>query len=216
MYGMTEAAGGVVALSPDDHIAGDLGRLRSAGRPMPGVEVAVVSPDDEPLAAGALGEIVVRSEAVMPGYWQNPQATTDALAGGWLHTGDLGRLDEHGYLYVLDRAKDMIISGGENIYPAEVENALFGHPDIADVAVIGIPSVRWGEEPLGVIVPKPGRQPDIESLIAWGRARIAGFKVPKRYEVVSALPRNAGNKVLRRELRAMFAPSPGPPGAAEP
>jgi long-chain acyl-CoA synthetase len=213
MYGMTEAAGGVVALSPEDHLADDEERLRSAGRAMPGVEIVVVGPGGEPLPAGELGEILVRSEAVMPGYWRKPDESAETLAGGWLRTGDIGRLDARGYLYVLDRAKDMIISGGENIYPAEVENALFGHPDVADVAVIGVPSEKWGEEPLAVIVPKAGREPDPESLTAWARARIAGFKTPKRYAFVEALPRNAGNKVLRRELRAMFAQAADQPGS---
>ena len=205
MYGMTEAAGGVVALTPEDHRAGDPQRLRSAGRAMPGVGVAIFDDQDRPMEAGRVGEIAIRSEAVMAGYWRQPQATAQTIvAGGWLRTGDVGRLDEDGYLFVLDRAKDMIVSGGENVYPAEVENAIFGHPDVAEVAVIGVPSARWGEEVMAIIVPREGREPTLETIADWARSRIAGFKVPKRLTLVDELPRNAGNKVLRRLLREPF------------
>ena len=205
MYGMTEAAGGVVALTPEDHASGDPERLRSAGRAMPGVEVAIFDNQDRPLAAWQIGEVAIRSDAVMAGYWRQPEATAQSIVGGgWLRTGDLGQLDAHGYLFILDRAKDMIISGGENVYPAEVENAIFGHPEVADVAVIGVPSATWGEEVMAVVVPREGCEPSLEAIAAWARSRIAGFKVPKRLTLVEELPRNAGNKVLRRLLREPF------------
>ncbi|MQP68312.1 long-chain-fatty-acid--CoA ligase [Niveispirillum sp. SYP-B3756] len=205
MYGMTEAAGGVVALDPDDHRSGATSRLRSAGRAMPGAEVAIMDSGGALLPPEEIGEIVVRSAAVMPGYWRRPDANAEVMMqGGWLRTGDIGRLDRDGYLYVLDRAKDMIVSGGENVYPAEVENVLYGHPEIADVAIIGVPSAKWGEEVMAVVVPRPGCTPTLASIAAWADGRIARFKVPKQLTIVDALPRNAGNKILRRVLREPF------------
>jgi long-chain acyl-CoA synthetase len=205
MYGMTEAAGGVVALSPEDHRSSDAKRLRSAGRAMPGVKIAILDAHGAALERDQIGEIAVHSAAVMSGYWKRPEATAEAIvADGWLRTGDIGRIDADGYVFVLDRAKDTIVSGGENIYPAEVENAIFGHPDVADVAVIGVPSERWGEEVMAVIVPRAGTAPDLESVARWARARIAAFKVPKRISLVAELPRNAGQKVLRRVLREPY------------
>ncbi|MET0375884.1 MAG: long-chain-fatty-acid--CoA ligase [Rhizorhabdus sp.] len=205
MYGMSEAAGGVVALSPEDHVAPGGALLRSAGRAMPGVEVGILDGNSNLLAAGDTGEVVVRSEAVMQGYWRLPDETARTiLPGGWLRSGDVGRIDDGGYLFILDRVKDMIVSGGENIYPAEVENAIFGHPAVADVAVIGVPSETWGEEVLAIIVPQPGHEPDLASIVEWTRRSIAGFKVPKRIALTDELPRNAGNKVLRRLLREPY------------
>ncbi len=205
MYGMTEAAGGVVALTPMDHVSGDATLLRSAGRPMPGVAAAILDAEGAMLDAGEIGEIAIRSDAVMQGYWRLHEATSQTIIeGGWLRTGDIGRMNREGYIFVLDRARDMIVSGGENIYPAEVENAIFGHPDVADVAVIGVPSARWGEEVMAIIVPRPGASPDLASIASWARARIAAFKVPKQLRLTDALPRNAGNKVVRRLLREPF------------
>lgn len=210
MYGMTEASGGVVALSPEDHVERDPRRLRSAGRAMPGAEIAVADVEGRHLSRGETGELLVRSAAVMKGYWNRPEGTAETIdADGWLRTGDIGMIDGDGYVFVLDRAKDMIISGGENIYPAEVENVLFGHPDIAEVAVFGAPSERWGEEPVAAVVMRERRTPDADALAAWCDGKIARFKIPKRYHVVAELPRNAGNKVLRRELRATFSPKAG-------
>ncbi|WP_157219379.1 AMP-binding protein [Flavisphingomonas formosensis] len=205
MYGMSEAAGGVVALSPEDHLSGIADRLRSAGRAMPGVEVAILDEAGRIAPTGGPGEILIRSAAVMPGYWRLPEATAAAITPeGWLRTGDVGRIDAEGYVYVLDRTKDMIVSGGENIYPAEVENAIFGHPDVADVAVIGVPSQCWGEEVMAIVVPREGSAPTLETIAAWARQRIAGFKVPRQLALVAELPRNAGQKVLRRELREPY------------
>ena len=205
MYGMTEAAGGVVALRPHDHVSGVPGRLRSAGTAMPGAEIAIVDDTWSVQPPGTTGEIVVRSAAVMAGYWRRPDADAEVFgADGWMRTGDIGRIDADGYLFVLDRAKDMIVSGGENIYPAEVENAIFGHPDVADVAVIGAPSERWGEEVVALVLPRPGATPDLASLLGWLDGKLARFKLPKRLVLVDALPRNAGNKLLRRVLREPF------------
>jgi long-chain acyl-CoA synthetase len=172
---------------------------------MPGVEIAIIDHDGTPLAIGETGEVAVRSAAVMPGYWQLADETSQAIiAGGWLRSGDIGRLNADGYLFILDRAKDMIVSGGENVYPAEVENAIFGHPAVADVAVIGVPSTRWGEEVMAIVVPRPGQAPELASIVEWARSRIAGFKVPKQLALIDELPRNAGNKILRRVLREPY------------
>lgn len=205
MYGMTEAAGGVVALQPHDHLSDVPGRLRSAGTAMPGVEIAVVDDSWAHQPPGTTGEIVVRSAAVMAGYWRRPDADAEVFgADRWMRTGDIGRIDADGYLFVLDRAKDMIVSGGENVYPAEVENAIFGHPDVADVAVIGAPSERWGEEVVALVLPREGAALELPDLLAWLDGKLARFKLPKRLVLVDALPRNAGNKLLRRVMREPF------------
>jgi acyl-CoA synthetase (AMP-forming)/AMP-acid ligase II len=202
LYGMTETAGAVVALGPEDHDPDGNRRMRSAGQPLPGVDVAIWDAAGHALAPGEAGEIVVRSPSNMLGYWNLPQATVAALTpDGWLRTGDAGYIDQDGYVFIQDRVKDMIISGGENIYPAEVENAIFGHPDVAEVAVVGAPSERWGEEVKAVVVLKPGGRPDAEGIIVWARARIASYKAPKSVEFVGELPRNPAGKVLRRSLR---------------
>jgi len=205
MYGMTETCGTIVALPPEDHDPAGSPRMRSAGKALPGVELAILDAEGNRLPPGEVGEIATRSPANMTGYWGLPEATAKTIdAEGWLRTGDAGYLDEDGYLYIHDRVKDMIISGGENIYPAEVENAIFGHPDVADVAVIGVPSERWGEEVKAVVVPKPGRSIEAESIIAWARERIAHYKAPKSVDVIEALPRNPSGKILRRELREPY------------
>ena len=205
MYGMTEAAGGVVALQPHDHLSEVPGRLRSAGTAMPGVEIAIVDDGWAHQPPDTIGEVVIRSAAVMSGYWRRPAADTEVFGpDGWMRTGDIRRIDADGYLFVLDRAKDMIVSGGENIYPAEVENAIFGHPAVADVAVIGAPSERWGEEVVALVLPRPGVTLVLSDLLAWLDGRLARFKLPKRLVLVDALPRNAGNKLLRRVLREPY------------
>lgn len=204
-YGLTEASGYVVVLSPDDHSSGDPRRLRSAGRPLSGVELKIVDEQGAAVRIGTVGEILIRSEANMPGYWNQVEATAVTIdAAGWLHTGDAGYLDQDGYLFIYDRVKDMVVSGGENIYPAEVENAIYGYPGIADVAVIGVPDPTWGEAVKALIVPEAGRALDRQAIIDWARARIAGYKVPKSIEFVESLPRNASGKVLRRVLRERY------------
>lgn len=205
MYGMTEAAGGVVALTPEDHREAKPHRLASAGRAMLGVELGIANGNGTRLPAGQVGEIVVRSRAVMAGYWQRPDATAETIdTDRWLHTGDIGMLDADGYLTVIDRAKDTIVSGAENVYPLEVENVLLRHPDVIDVAVIGVPSERWGEEVKAMVVPAPGVTLDAGAVIAFARQHLAAYKAPKSIELVAELPRNAGGKVLRRILREPF------------
>ncbi|MFD5299013.1 class I adenylate-forming enzyme family protein [Streptomyces mutabilis] len=176
-------------------------RLISAGVPHPGVEVAVLDADDRPVAVGGTGEICVRGDTVMRGYLGNPEATAAALRNGWLHTGDVGRFDEHGRLTLLDRSKDVIISGGTNIYPREVEDALLLHPGVRQVVVFGEPDEVWGESVTAAVVREAVADVSADELIDWCRTRIAGFKKPKRVVFVDELPRNAYGKVLRREVR---------------
>jgi acyl-CoA synthetase (AMP-forming)/AMP-acid ligase II len=201
-YGMTETTGGGTYLSPADH--GRIDKLRSCGKPWPDTEAAILGPDGAPVAQGEVGEIAIRGDCVMKGYWNRPDATAGAIRDGWMLTGDAGFQDAEGYFYVHDRMKDMIITGGENVYPAEVENALFGAPGVADVAVIGVPSERWGEEVKAIVVPSAGEVGNPAAIIAWARDRIAGFKAPKSVDFVDSLPRNASGKVLRRELRERY------------
>jgi acyl-CoA synthetase (AMP-forming)/AMP-acid ligase II len=198
MYGMTETAGTIVALSPEDHDFAGGARSHSVGKPLPGVEIKMLDS----------GEIATRSPATMQGYHHLPEATAETIdSEGWLRTGDAGFIDAEGYLHLRDRIKDVIISGGENIYPAEVENAIREHPGVAEVAIIGVPDEKWGESVLAVVVSKTPNPPAAESIIAWAREHIASFKAPKRIEFVSALPRNASGKILRRELRERFRAS---------
>lgn len=204
-YGMTETTGTIVYLPPEDHDPAGNQRMRSAGLPLPGVEIRIVDDNNQPLPPNTVGEIVTRSEANMAGYWRMDEATSKTIDGeGWLHTGDAGYLDEDGYVYIFDRMKDVIISGAENIYPAEVENAIYGHPAVADVAVIGVPDEKWGEAVKAVVVPKPGETIDPNDIIAFARTRIAAFKAPKSVDVIEALPRNASGKILRRQLREPY------------
>ena len=210
-YGLTETAGGVTLLRPEDHRADELHprRLSSAGRALPGIELRIVDPvtlDDVPV--GAHGEVLVRGGQVMVGYWRRVDETATALLpGGWLRTGDGGSLDEHGYLYLHDRLKDMIISGGENVFPAEVESLLTEHPAVAEVAIIGVPSQSWGESAFAVVVLRDGCELTEAELLDWARARMAHFKCPVGMRVVSALPRNASGKLLKAQLRADLAPT---------
>jgi acyl-CoA synthetase (AMP-forming)/AMP-acid ligase II len=201
MYGMTETTGTIVALPPEDHVEGSA-RMRSAGKALPGVELAILDADGIPLPPGEIGEIATRSGSNMSGYWNLPEATASTLrSDGWLRTGDAGFMDEDGYLYIHDRIKDMIISGGENIYPAEVESALCDHPDIAEAAVIGIPDDKWGEAVKAVVVMKPGKTAAATDILNFTRERIAGYKTPKSVDFIDALPRNPSGKILRRHLR---------------
>lgn len=204
-YGMTETSGTIVVLVPEDHDPGGAraNLLRSCGRAMPWVELRIIDPTThEDVVTGAVGEIWVRSGMVMRGYWNKPEATAETIMpGGWLRTGDAAFQDEQGYVYLFDRFKDMIISGGENIYPAEVENALSGHPAVQEVAVIGVPHARWGETPKAVVVLRPGQQAQAQELIAYTRERLAHYKCPTALVFAETLPRNASGKLLKRELR---------------
>ncbi|MBL9071466.1 MAG: fatty acid--CoA ligase [Sphingopyxis sp.] len=204
-YGMTETTGTICMLPPEDHDPEGNARMRSAGKPLPGVEIAILGPDGASVPTGDVGEVVTRSSNNMIGYWNLPDATAKTMtADGWIHTGDAGYLDEDGYLFIHDRMKDMIISGGENVYPAEVESAIFGHPAVQEVAVIGIPDQKWGETVKAVVVPKPGMSIEEADIIAWARDRIAAFKAPRSVDVIAALPRNASGKILRKDLRAPY------------
>ncbi len=202
-YGMTELPC-MTYLVPEDHLRGldacpEL--LRSVGRAGPGVELRIADPEGRALPPGAVGEILGRGPQRMSGYWKLPDASAEALRGGWLHTGDAGVLDERGYLTLVDRIKDMVVSGGENIYPREIEALLLEHPAIADVAVIGVPDPRWGETLKAVVVLRAGAALGLAELDAFCRGRIGGYKRPRLLETVGALPRNASGKVLKRELR---------------
>lgn len=203
LYGMTESLGAGTYLPPEAHDPA-LGKLRSCGRPWPGFEVECRREDGTAAAVGEVGEIAMRSTVLMKGYWNRPEATGDTVRDGWLYTGDAGYFDADGYLYIHDRVKDMIVSGGENVYPAEVENAVFGHESVADVAVIGVPDETWGEAVKAIVVLKPGASATPEDIIAFARGRIAGYKVPKSVDFIDTLPRNPSGKILRRELREPY------------
>ena len=204
-YGMTETSGTISLLPPDDHSLEGNQRMRSAGKAVPGVEIKIFDENGKELPRGETGEVVIRSPSNMEGYWQLPDATASTIdADRWLHTGDAAYMDDDGYIYIQDRIKDMIISGGENVYPAEVENAIFGHPAIAEVAVIGVPSEQWGEEVKACVVAKPGMEIEEGDIIAWARERVAAFKAPKSIDVIPEMPRNPSGKILRRELRKPY------------
>lgn len=201
-YGMTESCGGGSTLSPTAH--GQPGKLTSCGKPWPETEMAILGGEGQPMADNEIGEIAIRGDLVMKRYWNRDEATAETLAGGWLHTGDVGYRDADGFYFVHDRIKDMILSGGENVYPAEVESAIMGCPGVADIAVIGVPDDKWGEAVKALVVPSADLRPDANDIIAWARTRIAAFKVPKSVDFIDALPRNPSGKVLRRELRAPY------------
>ncbi|WP_051267570.1 long-chain-fatty-acid--CoA ligase [Nakamurella lactea] len=205
LYGMTEGSATVTCLTPADHRAGGA-RIGSVGRAIPGVRVQIHDPDtDELLPTGSVGEIVMKSSVVMKEYWNRPPENAKALRDGWYHTGDAGYLDDEGYLFITDRVKDMIISGGENVYSVEVENALAAHPAVAQVAVIGIPSEQWGEAVHAVVYLRPGENVTQDELKDHARQSLAGYKVPKSVDLrTEPLPMSAAMKILKRELREPF------------
>ncbi|GAA3999933.1 class I adenylate-forming enzyme family protein [Sphingomonas humi] len=202
-YGMTETAGTVISLPPRDHLDDSDERLRSIGRPFPWVELRLADPaTGDDVAPGEVGEILIRSPVVAPGYWRKPAETAAAIdAEGWLRTGDAAIIDAEGYVTLVDRFKDMIVSGGENIYPREIENVLLAHPDVADVAVIGIPHERWGESPAAFVIAVTGATLPENDLRAFLRERLAHFKCPSLIRIVPELPRNPSGKVLKGEMR---------------
>lgn len=204
VYGLTETTGAITYLPPEDHDPAGNQRMRSCGLPLSTAEIRVVDSDGKDLPVGEVGEIICRSRQNMKGYWNLPEETANALREGWFFTGDAGYFDADGYLYIHDRVKDMIVSGGENVYPAEVESAIHGHPAVADVGVIGVPDDQWGEAVKAMVVLKPGAQATPEDIIAFARKRIAGYKVPKSVDFIETLPRNPSGKILKRELRAPF------------
>lgn len=196
-YGLTETVSGDTFLDRSSTRT----KLGSVGRACPYLELQVWGVDGRPVAPGERGEVVLRGPKVFAGYWRDPEATARAFDGGWFHTGDIGVVDEDGYLFIVDRLKDMIISGGENIAGSEVERVLDEHPSVLEVAVVGRPHERWGEVPVAYVVARPGSDPTAEELIEHCRGRLAKFKVPADVEFLAALPRNPSGKVLKRELR---------------
>jgi fatty-acyl-CoA synthase len=201
LYGQTEIAPLATVLKPEDQLR----KLGSAGRASVFVETRIVDDDDRPVPAGTVGEIVHRSPHVMLGYWNDPEKTAEAFKNDWFHSGDLAYADEEGYLYVVDRKKDMIKSGGENVAGREVEEALYRHPAVAEVAAIGIPHPKWIEAVAVVVVAKKGQQITAEELLAFGREHLSSYKAPKYAVLAVDLPRNASGKILKRELRQKYA-----------
>jgi acyl-CoA synthetase (AMP-forming)/AMP-acid ligase II len=193
-YGQAESPMVITCLKPEDH-----GRIGSCGRPFTIVEVAVFDDDDRPLPPGGVGEIVCRGPQTMAYYWNRPQQTAEAFRNGWLHTGDIGRMDEDGFYYILDRKNDMLISGGYNVYPREVEDVLLDYPGVVEAAVIGLPDERWGDRVHAVVAGREGI--DVTALLAHAKSRLASFKCPKSAEIWPELPKSSAGKILRRSVR---------------
>jgi O-succinylbenzoate-CoA ligase len=206
-YGLTESCGPGTLLLPGEGES----KVGSCGKPQMHTEAKVVNDQGEDVLpdSGEVGELIMAGPHMMLGYWNNPEATAEALKDGWLYTGDLCTIDADGFITICDRKKDMIISGGENIYPAELENVLAGCPEIQEAAVIGVKSSKWGETPLAIVVAAPGASPAADALEAYCREQLAGYKVPQLYEFVDSLPRNASGKLLKQKLREQF-PDPAP------
>jgi len=206
-YGMTEASPGVLLLDRSQVLA----KAGSAGVPHFFTDVRVTNPDLTDAKPGEKGEVLVAGPNVMPGYWQRPEANAAAFTddGVWFHSGDVAVTDEDGYVYLVDRVKDMIISGGENIYPAEVEKALAEHPAVLDAGVFGVPDEKWGEVGCAVVVLTPGQQADADGLRAFLQGRIAKYKIPASFRFVDELPRSGAGKILKNRLREAYGPRPG-------
>ena len=208
LYGQGEAPMLCTVLPKEEHLAGDdlvkRRRLASAGRETTSMRVRVVNDDDRDVPPDTPGEIVARGDLVMKGYWNQPHATAETLRGGWLHTGDVGHLDADGYLYITDRKKDMIISGGSNIYPRELEEVICTHPAVHEVAVIGVPDPKWGENVKAVVVVRPGARVSESEIVEHCRRGLASYKKPASVDFVAELPKNAYGKILKRELREQY------------
>lgn len=206
-YGMTELSPVATSLGPRYHVfeGPDAGRIRSAGQAVYNADVAVMDANDRPLPPGQVGEVCVRGPMVMQGYWRQPELTATTLRNGWMHTGDAGYLDGEGFLFLVDRVKDMIISGGENVYSAAVENVIYQYPGVHECAVIGIPSAAWGEAVHAIVVPRPGSSIDADALLAHCRTQLAGYECPKSIEVrAEELPKSGPGKILKTDLRKPF------------
>lgn len=207
IYGQTEGGPNICCLEPQYHVLEGTGseRLRSAGRPLPAVEVGIFDENGAPMPQGERGEICVRSPTLSPGYWNRPEETLGARRGEWLRTGDIGYLDAEGFVFIVDRLKDMIVTGGVNVYSAEIENVLHSHPVVRECAVIGVPDAHWGERVHAIVRTEDTEGFDVESLKSFCRERLADFKCPKSYDfVIEPLPRNAANKILKQQLREPF------------
>jgi acyl-CoA synthetase (AMP-forming)/AMP-acid ligase II len=204
IYGMTETGNCAVSLAAADHLSSDRKRLQAAGKAFPGVEVTIVNTQGQELPIGEIGEIWIRSPANMLGYWKLSEATAKTLVNGWIHTGDAGYLDADGYVYICDRIKDMICYASENVYPAEVENVLYQHPAVAEVAVIGVPDRQWGETVKALVVLKPNATATALEIINFGRGKLANFKLPRNVEFVDSLPRTPSGKLQKGKLREPY------------
>jgi acyl-CoA synthetase (AMP-forming)/AMP-acid ligase II len=208
-YGQSESGPDIAILSKESHRVLDRSPeeqkvLASCGQPCSGVHARVVDENDDDVEPCAVGEIVVQSKAVMVEYWRMPEETARTVVDGWLHTGDMGYYDEKGFIYIVDRKKDMIITGGENVYPREVEEVLYGHPAVSEAAVIGVPDDKWVERVHAIINLKESEQATSEEIIAYCKERLAGYKAPKSVEFVTSLPKNPQGKILKRELREKY------------
>jgi acyl-CoA synthetase (AMP-forming)/AMP-acid ligase II len=201
LYGLTETTGPFATLPHEQHVGE---RLLSCGRPMLGGRVRIVDSEGCELPPYEVGEILYQGENLMTGYWGRPDATAQAIRDGWFHTGDAGYVDGEGFIFLKDRIKDVIISGGENVYPAEVEAALMSHPEVLECAVIGVPDAKWGETVKAVVVRRQGAALSEAALIEWSRDKLAGFKRPSSVDFIAALPRNAAGKLLKRTLREPY------------
>jgi acyl-CoA synthetase (AMP-forming)/AMP-acid ligase II len=201
---MTETGNMAVCLRPEDHDLSNTKRLCAAGRPLPGVEVNILDSGGNILGPGAMGEIAIHSPARMASYWNQPEDTKRTLVEGWVMSGDIGYRDEDGFVFVCDRVKDMIISAGENIYPAEIENVIRAHPGVADAAVIGVPDDFWGEAVKAVIVPQREHMPTTADIIRFAREHLAEFKIPKSVDFVEQIPRNVTGKILKSKMREPY------------
>lgn len=208
LFGQAESPMTISYLRKEEHLLQgteeQMKRLTSAGIPRTDVEVKIFDLHDREVPPGEMGEIVVRGEVVMKGYWRNPEATAETLRGGWLHTGDLGIMDEKGYVFILDRAKDMIISGGENIYSREIEDVIIKHPAVYEVAVIGVPDEKWGEAIKAIVSLRPGQKAAAEEIIDFCKQHLASYKKPKSVDFIEAIPKNSYGKILKRELREKY------------
>jgi acyl-CoA synthetase (AMP-forming)/AMP-acid ligase II len=207
-YGMTEIAQPITYLGPEDHIVdgteAQMKRLSSAGRPAMGVEVKVVDQDGGQVKPGEIGEILLKSNKLFKAYWKMPEETAAAFKDGWFHTKDMATVDEEGFVYIVDRKSDMIISGGFNVYPREVEEVIMAHPGVAETAVIGVPDDIWGEAVKAFIVPREGVKLTEEEIIQYCRDKLAGYKKPKSVDFVKEIPKNVYGKINRRELKEIF------------
>ncbi len=206
-FGMTETTALATFLSCDDHkraLAGEPDLLLSAGRAAVGTKIKIIDEHGQEVPRGTIGEVAVRGPQLMTGYWNLPDATATSLVDGWMHTGDAAYMDDEGFIYIQDRIKDMVVSGGENVYPSEVESALFEHEAVVDAAVIGVPSEKWGEEVLAFLQLKPGASVTADEIIEFCRDRLAGYKIPRRIETIDTIPRNASGKVLKKDLREPY------------
>ena len=207
IYGQTEAAVFITHLSGDEHrqaLAAGGALLESCGKPCMGYDIMIADTKDKALPPGEVGEVLIRSDSVMSGYWNRPDATEKTLRGGWLHSGDIGRMDTEGYIYIVDRKNDLIVSGGENVYPVEVENVISAHPEVVEVAVIGVPDERWVEVVKAIVAVRPGSSLAEADIIEFCRDKLGGFKIPKSADFTEALPRTPSGKVTKNVLREPF------------